>query len=625
MTPASFLRSRSIAQKVVAMLVTGLVCLGTVLLASEDIKLHRYAETVAVNRVAAGMRVAWTVLQSYGPTFELKNGRLYAGTQALSGFFESVDRIKALAGATATIFQGDIRVATNVLRPDGTRAVGTRLTPGPVYDRVLKSGQPFRGEAQILGQAYFTAYDPIKDATGRVIGILYVGIPQAEMLGPIDAMRRENLLLALMVTVSAVMLCLYLARRMFEPLAALRASADRLSNGNLDAEVPFGTREDDLGGLARALIALRESSCEKFRIETTAAADRHARELEERNAADARQSSALEAQSAVVAQLAAGLERLSAGDLTFRIAQAFPREYEKLRHDFNAAMQILMDTLMAISVNGQALVTGSREVAAGVSDMSARTEMQAASLEQTAASMEQMAAAVKHNCENTYHANRLGAAARTQAEKGSEVVRAAVLAMSDINASSRQISHIIGTIDEIAFQTNLLALNAAVEAARAGEQGRGFAVVASEVRNLAGRSAMAAREIKELILTSSSKVSEGQELVTRSGLALEEITQSVKKVSDINTEIAAAGKEQSAGIDQVNKTVMALDGVTQKNAALVQESAAAARSIAEQSTELLQRISFFRLSSAAQTPIAALSTARPRSVTESPTRLRRAS
>jgi methyl-accepting chemotaxis protein len=317
-------------------------------------------------------------------------------------------------------------------------------------------------------------------------------------------------------------------------------------------------------------------------------------------------------------------ERLSAGDLTSRINTPFPTEYEKLRHDFNDAMQTLMTTLTAISVNGEAVVSGSREVATGVSDLSARTEMQAASLEEAAASMERMAAAVKLNAENTDQAHILGAAARTQAEKGSDVVRATVRAMSDINTASRKISHIMGTIDEIAFQTNLLALNAAVEAARAGEQGRGFAIVANEVRNLAGRSSTAAKEIRDLILTSSSKVSEGQELVTRSGVALEEITQSVKKVSDINAEIAAAGKEQTTGIDQVNKTVMELDAVTQSNAALVEESVAAVQLIAEQSTELLRRISFFRLSSATQASFTSASANSPHAKLPSPPRLRQA-
>ena len=583
------------------MVVIGMMCLSIALLISEGITLQRYAQTVAADREAASMNLAWTVLESYGPTFALKDGKLSVGTRSLAGFFEPVDRIKALVGGTATIFQGDTRVSTNVLQPDGTRAVGTRLKPGPVYDQVLKSGQPFRGEAEILGREYFTAYDPIKDVDGRVIGILYVGMPKTEVLAPIDAMRRVNVLLALVVTIAVVILCLFFSRRMFEPLAALRASADRLSGGDFEAPVPFGTGVDDLGGLARALVTLRDSSREKLRIEAAAAEQRRARELEQRAEADAR-ASALEAQRTVVEQLAAGLERLSGGDLTHRIETPFAAEYAKLRRDFNEAMRSLAETLAAIRVNGEAVAGGSREVAAGVSHLSSRTEAQAASLEQTAASMEQLAATVKQNSDNAHAASELGAAARAQAENGSEVVRAAVLAMNEIDASSRKISDIIGTIDEIAFQTNLLALNAAVEAARAGEQGRGFAVVASEVRNLAGRSATAAKEIKGLILTSNHKVREGHELVARSGAALDEIMQSVKKVSDINSEIAIASREQTAGIDQVNRTVTELDGTTQKNAALAEESASATRAIAEQSADLLRRVSFFRLGAASARP-----------------------
>ena len=229
---------------------------------------------------------------------------------------------------------------------------------------------------------------------------------------------------------------------------------------------------------------------------------------------------------------------------------------------------------------------GVQEISQGNEDLSSRTEAQAASLEQTASSMEQMTASVRQNADNSGQANQLAAAAREQAEKGGAVVANAVKAMSEINQSSKKIADIIGVIDEIAFQTNLLALNAAVEAARAGEQGRGFAVVASEVRNLAGRSATAAKEIKALIRDSVQKVDEGSALVGQSGLTLEHIVSAVKKVSDIIAEIAASSQEQSTGIDQVNAAVMKLDEMTQQNAALVEEATAASKSMADQSQAL---------------------------------------
>ena len=242
--------------------------------------------------------------------------------------------------------------------------------------------------------------------------------------------------------------------------------------------------------------------------------------------------------------------------------------------------------------------TGAEEISRGNTSLSQRTEEQASSLEETASSMEQMTSTVKQTADNAMQANQLALAARTQAEKGGEVVGRAVTAMSAINASSRKIADIIGVIDEIAFQTNLLALNAAVEAARAGEQGRGFAVVASEVRNLAGRSATAAKEIKALIQDSVVKVDEGGKLVDESGRTLDEIVQAVKKVTDIVAEIASASQEQSSGIEQVNRAVMQMDEVTQQNAALVEQAAAASEAIVEQAQNLNQLVARYRLEAA---------------------------
>jgi methyl-accepting chemotaxis protein/aerotaxis receptor len=235
------------------------------------------------------------------------------------------------------------------------------------------------------------------------------------------------------------------------------------------------------------------------------------------------------------------------------------------------------------------------EISSGNANLSQRTQEQASALEETASSMEEMTSTVKQNADNARQANQLVTGARGQAQQGGEVVTKAISAMDAINTSSKKIADIIGVIDEIAFQTNLLALNAAVEAARAGEQGRGFAVVATEVRNLAQRSATAAKEIKDLINDSVDKVKNGSELVDASGKALSEIVESVKKVNDIVAEIAAASQEQSSGIEQVNKAVMQMDEMTQQNAALVEEAAAASKSMEEQAQRLRKVMEFFRL------------------------------
>jgi len=243
----------------------------------------------------------------------------------------------------------------------------------------------------------------------------------------------------------------------------------------------------------------------------------------------------------------------------------------------------------------QTITTASREISAGNVDLSSRTEQQASSLEKTASAMEELTSTVKQNADNAREANQLAATASNVARKGGEVVSQVVGTMGEINSSASKIADIIGVIDGIAFQTNILALNAAVEAARAGEQGRGFAVVASEVRSLAQRSAAAAKEIKTLIGDSVEKIGRGSKLVGEAGVTMEEVVDSVKRVTDIMSDIAAASAEQSAGIEQVNLSIIEMDGMTQQNAALVEQAAAAFQSLQDQAAELQRVVSIFKL------------------------------
>jgi methyl-accepting chemotaxis protein len=314
--------------------------------------------------------------------------------------------------------------------------------------------------------------------------------------------------------------------------------------------------------------------------------------LERQNNAEAA-ALATHEQEEVVAALALGLERLSSGDMTFRIKASFAPAYQKLKDDFNAAMEELQQTMRVITVNVHGFHSGSNAISDAATDLSRRMEQQAASLEETAATLDEITTTVGKTAESAQQATQVVASAKSDAELSNDVVRQAVQSMTEIEKSAREIAQIIGVIDEIAFQTNLLALNAGVEAARAGDAGRGFAVVASEVRSLAQRSAEAAREIKALIATSSSKVGQGVSLVHETGKALARIAAQIAGINTLVVQIATAAQEQSTGLKEINVAINAMDQITQTVAAMVEESTAASHALSEEADQVASLISRF--------------------------------
>jgi methyl-accepting chemotaxis protein len=400
----------------------------------------------------------------------------------------------------------------------------------------------------------------------------------------------------------------YVQRSLIRRLVSLGNTMRILASGQNRVNVPATEDRDELGDMARAVLVFRDAAIEKERLEAEAAEARRLAE-EERQRNEAQKAEAARQVAEVVDGLGRGLARLAQGDLTYRVRANWADEYVKIQQDFNNAIDQLQETLTAIVESTREVSNASAEISTSTSDLSQRTEEQAASLEETSASMEQIAATVRKNAESALHARDLSRTTQEIAGRGGEVVAQAVAAMALIEDSSRQISDIISVIDEIARQTNLLALNAAVEAARAGEAGRGFAVVASEVRSLAQRSSQAAKDIKDLIMSSSGQVADGVQLVNRAGGSLKDILDSIKQVADIVADIATASSEQSGGIEQINKALTQMDEVTQQNSAMVEQNAATARTLEEQAAAMDERIAGYKLGRAAAqtvTPLAKL-------------------
>jgi methyl-accepting chemotaxis protein len=426
-----------------------------------------------------------------------------------------------------------------------------------------------------------------------------------------------NIAVVAIAVVVAVGGFVIIRNRVSRPLQALTVVMGRLAEQDFSVEVPGTKRGDELGAVARTVSVFRENGLTMRRLEAEAAEQRALAETQ-RELAAAEQAHVAAQQAAVVEALGFGLERLAEGDLTCEITATFAPEYERLRVDFNQAVSGLQAVVNDILTHTTTIRNGTREIAAASDDLSRRTEQQAAGLEQTAAALQEITGTVRRTADGSLEARTVAVATSEDAERSGRVVRDAVAAMAEIEGSARQISQIIGVIDEIAFQTNLLALNAGVEAARAGESGRGFAVVASEVRALAQRSADAAKEIKALINTSEQQVGRGVALVGEAGEALGRILSKIGTIGRVIDEIAASATAQATGLQEVNTAVAEMDHVTQQNAGMVEQTTAATHSLAHETEELAGAISRFRThQSMAQH---ARSTARP----PAPTRMARA-
>jgi methyl-accepting chemotaxis protein len=393
----------------------------------------------------------------------------------------------------------------------------------------------------------------------------------------------------------AVAMGILLTRSLAAPLRGMTVAMRQLAEGDTSIDIPAMERRDELGSMAGAVEVFRANAIAARKLEADSKQQQSLAEAERVARAKLDQERA-EAMMQATAALAGGLAELAKGNLTVRLGQPFAEEFETLRKDFNEAVGQLAETLSAVAHATTSIDNGSREISGSTDDLSRRTEQQAASLEETAAALDEITVNVRHASNRVDEARAAASDAAHSAETSGSVVAGAVEAMGRIEQSSQSISNIIGVIDEIAFQTNLLALNAGVEAARAGDAGKGFAVVAQEVRELAQRSAQAAREIKDLIRASTEEVANGVKLVSDTGAALKTIESFITTVNVQMNAIATAAKEQATGLAEVNTAVNQMDQFTQQNAAMVEETNAASAGLATESTRLRQLVQRFEIS-----------------------------
>ncbi|MHA4871144.1 methyl-accepting chemotaxis protein [Duganella sp. PWIR1] len=549
---------------------------------------------------------------------------LYGG-KTLNMDFSIPDKFTSDTGVVVTIFAANgeefVRVTTSLKKENGERAVGTQLDHAHPSYPLLRAGNNYIGLATLFGKQFITQYDPIKDSSGKVIGVLFIGLDISKNM----AMLKEKIK-AIKIGDTGYIYVVNAAPGKNQGVELVHPTKEgenvlelKSSDGRAFIKEMLEAKS---GGLSydwadQAGDAPREKMVEFHTFKPwnwLIVGGTYTEEITH-EAATLRNRYALLGLVALVlfagvlfvlvrtvvsrplARATEAAERIAKGDLDVHLEIDNKDEIGLVLRSLNNISDNLSGVVGQVRTGAEQITTASSEIAQGNLDLSGRTEEQASSLEETAASMEQLSSAVTQNAENASQANQMALAASGIAAKGGAVVAQVVETMGSINQSSRKIVDIISVIDGIAFQTNILALNAAVEAARAGEQGRGFAVVASEVRNLAQRSATAAKEIKALIDDSVSKVEVGSKQVEQAGTTMQEVVDSVRRVTDIMAEISHASEEQRAGIGQVHEAITQMDQVTQQNAALVEEAAAAAQALQDQAHELEDVVRIFKLGS----------------------------
>jgi methyl-accepting chemotaxis protein len=477
-----------------------------VVAATVGILLEQVSSTLAdqaVGRLEANMRLIKHMVATHGSTAAVTDGGLIIGNHPVEGDFDLVDTVGRINGGVATIFNGDKRVITTVKTADGQRAVGTKLAPGPIYDAVLRDGRPYRGTADILGTAYFTAYDPLKDANGAVIGILFVGVKKIEFLAVINELILVGTIIGMIAVAIGAAAQYGLIRHLFKPLDAMRHAMAAVSSGNLDTPIPALGRTDEIGRMAAALEVFRTNIGETRRLAAERESFQHAAEAEKREAMN-------------------------------RMADRFGETVGTVVDAVASAAVEMDQNARAVSSVAAEANSKSTAVASASDKASANVQTVASAAEELATSVREITSQVTRSAEMTSRA--VGEAADTNA------------VMHGLSEGAKRIGDVVKLIHGISAQTNLLALNATIEAARAGDAGKGFAVVASEVKALAIQTANATEEIE-------AQVASIQGATGAAASAIEGIRRTISDVNEIAAAIAGAVEEQGAATSEIARNV----------------------------------------------------------------------
>ena len=570
----------SLSAKIVIMAVGAMIALATAIVIGAGTFLHATAVEQAGERQDSDMRVAKATIARLGRGFRVEGNHLLAGNVVLDGNSAVVDDIKRQVGGVATVFRGDIRVATNVLTPDGGRVVGTPLKPGAAHDALFVVGTSYRGVTDVLGVPHFVNYEPIRNSSGKTIGVLFVGIPTAEFLAPITAASEKMIAIAIVATVLAAIAATALTRRMFNPLSSMRGTMQAIASGNYDGTVHGIDRRDEVGAMAQAVAVFLDNAIAK-------------------EAADTAMARAASAQKGVVDTLSTHLAQLAAGDLTATITSDFPDEFALLKGNFNDTLDELRLVIGAVSESAATLHTGSGEIALASEDLARRTEGNAATLEQASASLVQMDIRLRAAASAAGQTVQRADQAILTVGGGRAVADEAVQAMGRVSNSAKGIDSVIEGLDKIAFQTRVLAMNAAVEAGRAGDAGRGFAVVADLVSALAMRAEEEAKRARDQLSVTQIEIVTAVEAVQKVDGAFTGISGDVGAVHRLLAGMAADNVAQSSAVSEITAAVGSMDSATQQNAAMVEETSTAARNLTSEAAALAEQASRFRVTPAA--------------------------